>query len=236
MLSRIKNRCKTFTKIKGELFGMKRPFIITAKSDKHGGYCVSGIELSNNLHYRLCSSNALTCGAVEGNCLKYRDGTLMNVLDIVEFEVICQVPEHLQPENLLINWEVKPIKIGEFEKDALDEYLTDYRNVFFDTFRKIDPENCPQNGDFEHSIELIKVADFSIDKIVPWYGNTPKIYGSFIYNGRRYAEISITDPVIKKLFLNRDLGCYQFGMRFLLLSLGARWEDGKKYKLIATVF
>lgn len=213
---------------------MKRKFIITALSDKNNEYCVSGVDMQDNKHYRLCSSNTSTCRAVDQYCLFYVNNTKVKVLDVCEVEIVESIPEDMQPENILVNWAIKPVHIGEITKDMLAYCVTNHKHVFFNGWRKVDPNNLILNGDSKHSLELISVDKLTIEYRVPFYGGHAKLYGRFRYKGVLYDEISITDPKIKAQYYQKELGEYTLLNPLILLSLGVLYE-GYNYKLIASV-
>lgn len=213
---------------------MRKTIAVLTKSSKNKGFCVAGIDVETGEWIRLISKNANTDGAISEEDMRYKDGDFCVPLDVINVEVKGAVPSIYQPENYLIDdryyWE----KCGEC---SIDDILSahPFENDTFlygNTEPYIDDTTAKS---LNKSLVLIEVSDLAIHKIGP-EGNQ-KTKASFMYNGRCYNWISVTDP----LFYNvPDLT--QYSSAYLIVSLPGRGFSSDKfdgvrfYKFVAKIF
>lgn len=213
---------------------MRKLFIITAVSDKHSHWCVSGISIEDSKHYRLISDDISVEGAVHKYYLLYNRINPVRPLDLVEFEIVRKQPQFFQPENIVINEKIPPKLVSRASHKDLMKYLTKYDFVLFNLDRLICTTSWDKSKNVDRSLELIYVSDLKLNHYK--YNEKSKFQGSFHYNGRIYTKISITDPEVKTKYSRFDLGEHYVGECVLLISLGEEFSfDRCRYKLIACV-
>lgn len=171
---------------------MKKEVAILTKSSKYKGYCVAGIDVNTGEWVRFVSDNEQTHGALSAYDISYADRQICKPLDVVLVEVVGAVPLGHQPENYLINsreyWE----KTGEctladilaVHPAEVQPYLYGNASPFVD---------AAEIDDIGHSLTLVEVSSLTISQTTNIYGK-PKTKASFVYNGKLYTNMSVTDP------------------------------------------
>lgn len=213
---------------------MLRKYILTAISYKNHNYCLSGIDISDGMHYRLVSTDKTVEGAIHCFFVERSTTRKLKIRDIVEVKVLGEDSESFHPENIIIDETFSPKIISEVEYKDLLNSLTHYPQVLHSFTRSLGPEICNNIKSIDHSLELIHVQDLSIFSRFS-FGKF-KIYGNFTYNGNFYEKISITDPLTLVLYSKPYEFNYRVGEAILLISLGELYEkDRSRYKLIAGV-
>ena len=171
---------------------MKRKVAILTKSSKHGGFCVAGIDLDTGEWIRLVSNDTQTHGALSRQDITYEDRRICTPLDVVLVDIVGAAPLVHQPENYLIDsrryWE----KTGECTlSDVLDVHPAEVRPYLYGNLNSfVDDEEIDDIG---YSLTLVKVASLTINQTTNIYGK-PKTKASFVYNGKLYTNMSVTDP------------------------------------------
>ena len=171
---------------------MKREIAILTKSSKHGGFCVAGIDLDNGEWVRLVSSDMRTHGALSWQDITYKDKTICAPLDVVLVDIVEATPLALQPENHLIDsskyWE----KTGKCTlSDVLNVHPAEIRPYLYGNLSPFVDDG--EINDIGYSLTLIRVSSLTINQTTNTY-NKPKTKASFIYNGKWYNNMSVTDP------------------------------------------
>ncbi|TXT19367.1 MAG: Uncharacterized protein FD133_365 [Erysipelotrichaceae bacterium] len=214
---------------------MKKNFIITAVSDKHNNYCVSGIDCSDYKHYRLVGRDQSIGRALKADYLMYDNHSSVSPLDEVEVVVLGRLEDVYQPENLLVDEKINPRFINKRTKSFLSKLQTNYDHVYFNTERKVNPSILPIHSKEMHSIELIEVQNMNIE--VKTWTDRKKVTGTFTYKFKTYKYIAVTDPIVKRKYLLEDDGIYYIGRSLLLITLGEEYlQDGNRYKIIAALY
>ena len=95
---------------------MEKKIIILAKSVKHSGYCVAGIDYETGEWIRLVSKDEETEYAVPQKDLVCTDGKDIEVYDIVVCSILKNCGTEVQPENYLYDENVKWQKVGRSSK------------------------------------------------------------------------------------------------------------------------
>ena len=200
--------------------------IIIACSRKNGGCCVAAYDTSNNRFVRFVSN------AEKGGEISQAEMQGISLLDIVEAKNVKSCPKDPQTENVL----VRPLGIKRVRK---------YNGSIEDIRQQI---NCPDNAsilstidpklnsvqDFHHSLEIARVRNLKLTK-TEYY----KIRASFSYNGRRYIDFRVTDPIYENLVRE----CQEMTIPFadIVLSIplipyvnrGINWGY---YKFVAAIY
>jgi len=150
---------------------------ILAKSVKHTGFCVVGIDDSGKW-VRLVRDD-------EGHALPEED-CKFEKLDIINADA-APAPLPRQPENHILN-EVYSTTKGRQDLAIFEDLLDNWENecIFYDDERFLPPRRCLKG---RPSITAVSVNDFEI------YQHSEGTYkASFICNSIKYKDISVTDP------------------------------------------
>lgn len=203
---------------------MQKKIVIMASSAKNGNYCVAGFD-EEGRWIRLVTANEDLDGAVPKSYMQN-----INVLDYVVIDVVGSCGDIFQPENYLVNLEMKPRKIGHI---AWDKFLkvrpTDnYNFIFGNCGRRLEVLEAQKMG---HSLEFVKVQKFHsyVDE------NSRKTRAEFYYNGNFYSRISVTDHD----YFGEE---YRYDEAYLVISLAHKpyfTPDGTNlghFKFVAKVF
>lgn len=196
--------------------------LVLTKSDKNGGLCVAGIDMTNCSLVRLVSSIKFTHYAIPKWCMEK-----VNVLDIIDVSVVHDIPSFCQQENVevqLQQWE----SIGKISEVELANMVNnDELFLFCDDCFYLD-EAIAQN--LNYSLMLVQVETLSIS--INEYNKTK---ATFYYNGKKYSNMSITDPE----YYNKE---GLIGNAILVISIPdigykSPYYDGKRcYKFIAKIY
>lgn len=207
-----------------------KEIICLANSRRLQGRCVAGRDIKTNEWVRPVSSGeTLTI-----NQIKFKDGSIPKLLDVIRFPCKEQAPLFCQPENILIEkgiWE----KLGRYDKKI--ENLCDYPKSLWWNDKpgqdRIEEEFLRKNK-IDQSLFFIKLASVIIRRRSrAEYGI--KTRAVFSYNGVEY-DLGVTDPDIENEYKEKPCGDYRLNTRqiYLCISLGGPFK-GYCYKLAAGV-
>ena len=157
--------------------------IIITKSamDKHGikGACTAAYDLDSGQIVRLVST-------VQGGPIPYFFSDKYDKLDLVKVKVIKPCPIVPQTENLLVD--LKSFRILGQKYTIQDIYQRYLKNCPSDSFLNEHNYRLDSVDGYQHSLEIVYVTDFTLDK--GDYG-TPKAH--FRIGNRQYQYFSVTD-------------------------------------------
>lgn len=209
---------------------MEREVAILTRSSKFGGYCVAGVDLNTGEWVRFVSNDAQTHGALSRRDITYEDRSICNPLDVVLVDVVGAAPLAHQPENYLIDSREYWIKTGECNlSEVLDVHPAEVRPyIYGNTSPFIDGEEI---DNIDYSLTLIHVSSLTISQTTN-FNNKPKTKASFIYNGKWYNNMAVTDP---------DYYSVQSGTRYssayLVISLpDTPFPEDCYYKFVAQIY
>ena len=209
---------------------MKREVAILTKSSKNGGFCVAGIDLDTGEWVRFVSDNVQTHGALSRCDISFADRSICKPLDVVLVDVLGEVPLEHQPENYLIDSTKYWTKTGRCSlSDVLKIHPSESQPYLYGNLNPF--VNSMEIGKIGYSLTLIMVSSLTISQITNNNGK-PKTKASFIYNGKWYSNMSVTDP---------DYYLVPDGTRFanahLVVSLpDAPIGEDFYYKFVAQIF
>lgn len=219
---------------------MEKEIILLAKSAKKHNYCTAGIDAATGEWVRIISENAAVQHAVSVEEMKYEDGNLPEIMDVVSIQCKRHSPCDYQPENYVLDDEYYWTKLREA---TLKEVVRirppeDKDSIFYNADKRI---ACSEISsvpiDERQSLMLVSPECVTI-QIKQWPNKANKtLTASFRYNGDWYNYVSITDPVVWNYFRDKDEGQYKIteSLLFVMSLADAYSEDGHHYKLIATV-
>ena len=209
---------------------MKREVAILTKSSKFGGYCVAGVDINTGEWVRFVSDKAQTHGALSKSDMTYKNGIICKPLDIVSADVMESTPVSHQPENCLIDSTKCWVKIRECTlSDVLSIHPAEVRPFIYGNL-------CPfVNGgdiaDIGYSLTLVEVSSLTIYEQTNVY-ERPKTKASFLYNGKQYNNMSVTDPNFYSVPNETS-----FTHAYLIISLpDTPIPDDRYYKFVAQIY
>lgn len=209
---------------------MEREVAILTKSSKFGGYCVAGVDLSTGEWVRFVSNDAQTHGALSRRDITYEDRNICNPLDVVLVDVVGAAPLAHQPENYLIDSREYWKKTGECTlSDVLGVHPAEVRPYLYGNPSPfVDGEEIDNIG---YSLTLVRVSSLTISQTINIY-NKPKTKASFVYNGKWYNEMSVTDTD----FYSVPNGT-RFADAYLVISLpDTPFPEDCYYKFVARIY
>lgn len=207
-----------------------------ANSRKSGGRCVAGIDLNTGEWVRPVRDNG---GALTIRDISYEDGTIPQVLDIIDVPVLARQPLYYQPENWVIDPEIYWEKFGKCPVNLLTDFFNSYSEkkpyIFAGSSDRLS-EYEVKSMSVQHSLILIKVTDVCLEKRWPVVGSYPQLRAKFLHNTIFY-DLAVTDVLLEEKFKGRavDIGEYNYKGNFILtISLGEPFK-GEHYKLVVSV-
>lgn len=209
---------------------MKREVAILTRSSKFKNYCVAGVDINTGEWVRFVSDNEQAHGALSAYDISYADGRICKPLDIVLVDVVGAAPLVLQPENYLIDSHEYWRKTGECTlSDVLAVHPAEVRSyIYGNTYPYVDGEEIDSIG---YSLTLVRVSSLTISQTINFNGQ-PKTKASFIYNGKWYSNMSVTDPE----FYSVPNGT-RFANAHLVISLPETpFPDDCYYKFVAQIY
>lgn len=209
---------------------MKRKVAILTKSSKFKGFCVAGIDLDTGEWVRFVSDDIQTHGALSRYDITYEDGSICKPLDVVLVDVLEAVPLEHQSENYLIDPSKYWQRIGTCElSDVFEVHSPEVQPYLYGNLSPF--VNGTEIEQIGYSLTLIKVSSFTINQTTNMDGK-PKTKASFIYNGKWYSNMAVTDPS----YYSVPNGT-KFANAYLVVSLPATPFPGDcYYKFLAQIF
>ncbi len=187
----------------------------TIDGKEYSGKCVTGLDLDSNRVVRLVQNKA---GAPMENpfCNYY---TPLNVYEMA-FKETC--PLKCQTENIIADYE-NPRLLGKYKYGIQDIYnrLAEIQKNDL-KFIRDGYDKLSDISMYNHSLEIIKVADFQV--------KANKC--SFTYNHTKYFSISLTDPD----YVLPDGQSKYIGDAYIAVSIPTDDYFGSYYKFVASVF
>ncbi|MDY6291559.1 MAG: hypothetical protein SPL86_08750 [Succiniclasticum sp.] len=168
-------------------------FLILTKSAKIGNLCVAGIDIETGNKVRLVTASHFGLhGALTDNDMKCEDGSYAELLDVVEVQTLGNEGNAYQPENEIIDRRYAFKKIGRVASiiEVIQHFGTDGLSSIFGNFGYYVMEDTIE--DVGYSLVLLRVSDLQIETGSNSEGKT-KTKASFVYQGRRYKKMSVTD-------------------------------------------
>jgi len=207
-----------------------KDIICLANSTKIGGKCVAGKTVDTKEWIRPVSEE----GKLTNELIKYSNGKLPNLLDIMRIHYKKLQPTACQPENILISeerWEY----LGRWPEDKLDSLCDKPKEIFINQDRKdrIEVKFLEKNK-LGYSLLLVKPKSIRLSRTD--YENKKKLRAIFVYNELEY-DLGVTDPIFLEEYNKKKVGFYKLDSEniYLCISLAAPYKDGYCYKLVASI-
>ena len=207
-----------------------KEIVCLANSKKIGGKCVAGKSIATKEWIRPVSTE----GKLTDQLIKYADGKLPELLDIIRVHYKKLQSTVYQPENILISedsWEF----IDKFPENKLDSLCDRPKEIFVNQDRRdrISVEFFEKNR-LESSLLLLKPKTIKLWRTD--YENKKKLRAIFVYNDLEY-DLGVTDPTFLEEYSGKKEGFYKLEANdiYLCISLAAPYKDGYCYKLVASI-
>jgi len=207
-----------------------KEIICLANSRRSGGRCVAGRDTKTNEWIRPVSSGeTLTLEQI-----KFKDGSIPRLLDIIRILCKQETPIFCQPENILIEkgvWE----NLGRYDKKI--ENLCDHpKSLWWNDKPAQDKieEGFLRKNKVDQSLFFIRLDSIIIRKCSSLeYGI--KTRAIFSYNGIKH-DLGLTDLDIENEYKEKTCGDYRLNTKqiYLCISLGGPFKE-HCYKLVAGV-
>lgn len=215
---------------------MKKEIILLATSNKHSNLCIAGIDTSTGEWIRIISDDSTISYAVKFDDTIYEDGSIPEILDIVQIECTSHQPCYYQSENYINDSGFFWKKIGRASiKDVLKIHpLEDSNYIFYNNDNKVSNDFMLSLSSkvFKHSLMLIAPTNIIIH-VQEWEKKRVKM--SFTYNDVKYSYLAVKDFDYEKRYLALDRNNYPLkNGTLLVLSLGECYNNHHS-KLIATI-
>jgi len=207
---------------------------LLAKSKKHGGRCVAGVEVTQKGGgYKIVRDNGeprwvrpVTRGGhgeVPSELV-----SKINLLDIVEFPDLRAEPDGFQSENFT-SGDLRPRLVAKLSKTAsvLDDFVTTRTGPLFGNRGKAIVAD--RIDDLDHSLLLVVANDARFEATKNVKGK-PQLRVHFTHEDTEY-DLPVTDPEFEAEFSPTS----SFELCYLTLSVGVE-NDGWHSKLVASVF
>lgn len=211
---------------------ISKKIICFANSRKLNGRCIAGKDIITGNWIRPVSNSKT--GELSIEQIKYKDGSLPEIFDIIEIKFKEYRPHNHQNENCLItNLQWK--KIGTLDEGLITNYI-DYPNNLWDIGYmndRVSIESITKNR-IINSLYLIKPVYLKIKKTTNIRGEV-QLRALFSYKNNSY-DFVITDLKIEDAYRDREEGIYEIKNTkiYLCVSLGEEFH-GCCYKLVAAV-
>ena len=222
--------------------GTVKRIVCLANSRKLSGRCVAGIEIDadgNRVGWIRPVSNP-GGGELLYNQYRYRDGTELRVLDVVDISLLRPCPHWYQCENWLIDGDGNCRKVGRLSPRDLYPIVDQPESLWVNGYHSRDCTNdkipLPLGDILSSSLLLVyldRLSLWTITQIRPDGSSRPRLQGRFSYGGHDY-KLWVTDPIYERRYLGQLQGCHELRECFVTLSLSEPFE-GYCYKLIAAI-
>ena len=215
-----------------------RKLIILAKSAKYNNFCIAGIDIDTGKWIRPISEKPELEEAVPLEDLKYPDGSLVELLDVVEIKFSDRSANNpIQPENFFYNPKYFWQKVSRITlQEVIDKRGYDLRDkIFYNSERSIFGADVEKISERE-SLLLLSIENIFIS--VEDKEEQKKFFADFDYGGKKFFRFSVGDIVVRKKFETSDAGKYFFKERAtVVFSLTNPFHANYNcYKILAQVF
>ncbi len=207
-----------------------KEIICLANSKKIKGKCIAGKTIDTKEWIRPVSEE----GKLTNELIKYSNGKLPNLLDVMRIHYKKLQPTTYQPENILISeerWEY----LERWPEDKLDSLCDKPKEIFINQDRRDRIEvGFFEKNRLESSLLLVKPKSIKLSRT--HYENKKKLRAIFVYNELEY-DLGVTDPVFLEEYIKKREGFYKLASEdiYLCISLAVPYTDGYCYKLVASI-
>lgn len=207
---------------------MKIRMVVLTKSSKYGKNCVAGIELDSGEWIRLVTEDEESHGAVSDDDLICKDGSIVDIFDVIDAPIIERCDNSIQPENVLLDISKYITIVGRLTLDEVLEIhpLENKRYILGNEYAYITEARV---GSVGYSLTMVNVCDLVISQETNPSGKQ-KTKARFNYNGIKYENMSVTDYEFYDV-PNRT----RYKEAIIIVSIGTPYND-KYYKFVSAIF
>lgn len=203
---------------------MKKQIICLANSYKPGGRCVAGIDVDTGNWIRPVSQET-DSGAIPTEIVSN-----VKLLDIVEFEMVEEVPDGFQSENVHFKKDSIAV-VDSVSLDEIEKYCVESGKIFGNYGKAVNEEHIEN---LNHSLIIVNVTDVTVNEKYYEGKAHPKIRIKFDFDGHEY-DLPVTDPIFLDKYKENKNILHDKDPIYLAISLallnGEEWHS----KLIAGV-
>lgn len=212
---------------------MEKEIIVLTKSSKKGGYCIAGVDTNTGEWIRPVSDDISKEGAVPSNDIVYKNGTELQLLDIVKINFIKHKPTKVQPENYLYE-NKRWIKTGSSSIDKVIEFrgYDKISEIFYNTKKELDEGEVGS----DNSLLLLNVKNSYF--FIKTFNGNKRVQFNFEYNNQIYKYFKVSDKKILDKYSNKSDGTLdKKESRIVVFSLTDKYYKTRKYyKMVAQLF
>jgi len=212
--------------------------VCLASSFKKGGMCVAGKEVRESGYGGWIRPVSMRATAeLWPSEAQYANGRSPRVLDIIDVPVIGATPLRHQSENYLIDDRGRWSKAGEIGGVELAEMFDEPASLWMNgehSAAGCDRLNAREAARVRESLFLIRPEQFVIEVRRDARTKRKGYRGKFKYKGTQY-NLSMTDPVVRGVFVAKAEGEYAVDAAYVCVSLTEPFRDRRCYKLVASV-
>lgn len=172
-------------------------FLLLTNSYKDGGYCVAGINLDDKCFVRLIADENPEKAAIPKGFIDCVPS--YKTFDVLEILPIKLVPYSCQTENVLIDINIRPQKVGSEQKEIIYEFVNTEPTILGNVDKYVHPSMI---NSLKKSLGLYIVQDLKIHCFFDDENGRYVNKCSFKYGNCFYDDISLTDPEYRKIELN----------------------------------
>lgn len=201
---------------------------VLTKSSKFGNYCVAGINMADGSWVRLMTEDADSCGALSEADLTCKDGTKVQIFDVICVPIKGKCGTTVQPENVLIdsNEQIMRIRQTTLEEVLKIHPLEVRDNILGNEYPYVTCQYVPQVG---YSLTIVEVEDLEIIQQENPSGK-PKTKAAFFYKKTRYENMSVTDQNYYRIKSGTKIK-----KAIIVVSIGTPYKD-HYYKFVSAIF
>ncbi|MEW6186950.1 MAG: hypothetical protein AB1585_14545 [Thermodesulfobacteriota bacterium] len=219
-----------------------KQIVCLANSRKSGGFCFAGKVLKREKPVKwIRPVSSRENEEVSSKEYQYEDGTVPQLLDIINVPLLEPKPTGCQKENWLFDPDFYWRKIGFVTKPDLNQFVDPVDHLWINGYKTYNGFNdmIPLElvDTLESSLRFIHVDHLNLYVYRPGedFGDPRKrLQGNFKYNKTTY-RLWVTDPLYEKRYLSKPEGEYEIGESFLTISVGSFKKRDEFYKLIAAI-
>ena len=211
---------------------MKTQIVCLANSYKEGGRCLAGIEIKNgNPVFQNGKPNWIrpVCqtahNQVPTNLVEH-----IKLLDIIEIDILKNVPDSYQSENVLFDTNTIKVISTLPSQNIANLCSNGQPNLFGNKGKAVTDE---ATNSLNHSLTLVKVQNASIYEKTYQDKENSQVRILFTFNRNQY-DLPVTDPVFLSSYKSNKNLLNNVNEVFLVISLGILHE-GWHYKLVAGI-
>jgi len=184
---------------------IKKHLLVLANSAKQGGRCMAGRVLENRNGSYIAGEWIRPVMPHHNGCDSMPEAVCrqVNPLDVVTLELSSAAPVVGQPENHL--WQQESAIDLAWSYNQLQGSLNGILDHPADIWRDIHAhrdDEVTSRYSASQSLYLIQPTDLELQLEIDPRGRR-RAYADFSYGGYRYRHIPVTDPLVRRLFINQ---------------------------------